>query len=194
MEYIVRHWLPRLCGFIHYENNTPVVRHKRTRKHIGSLDMRVGIISAVQFHPERKDLLLLTISIGHRKMQSITDCPNKVDINDLLTKLVVVVCNLEPYVAYNQISQAHVLKAVSLDDGKQEFLAPHKDSFIGERVFVQLYEMCDPKTISYEYEWFHRVINDMKTNDKCEATYFDQLLETTAGPVTVESLKITYIQ
>jgi hypothetical protein len=93
------------------------------------------------------------------------------------------------------MSEAMVLAASiekSPEETVVELLDPPANSKIGERIQVEGYTKkgLEPDAvINPKHKLYPDVVADLKTNNAKVATYKDAVFSTTAGPVTVASLK-----
>jgi len=98
------------------------------------LDLRVGKIINVQEHENADKLYIIEVDLGSKKRKLVAGLKPYYKPEELLGKLCVVFCNLEPAVIRGVESEGMVLAAVS-EDGKQVvLLQPEKDIELGSKI------------------------------------------------------------
>ncbi|MBU1113387.1 MAG: hypothetical protein KKH93_05895 [Candidatus Omnitrophica bacterium] len=80
------------------------------------LDLRVGKILAVEPHPNAEKLYLVTVDIGEKTLSLVAGIKPFYPAEDLISKYVVVLINLEPKTIRGVLSQGMILAAQSPDD------------------------------------------------------------------------------
>lgn len=121
--------------------------------------------------------------------------------DQLLNRLVVVLCNLKPAKMKGIESQGMVLCASVAEPRQVEPLDPPVDSQIGDRVFVEGYSAGTPNSenkenSSQEYEILNpkkkawdKIQVDLLTSSSCAAEWRSNPLLTTKGNITTKSMK-----
>ncbi len=80
------------------------------------LDLKVGKISEVNFHPDAEKLYLLKVDLGDKVVQVVAGIKPFYSPEQLENKLVVVLTNLEPKDVRGVLSEGMVLAAQGKDD------------------------------------------------------------------------------
>lgn len=103
-----------------------------TYEQFSKLDIRVGLVEAVEKVPKADKLLKLTVDIGAEKRTIVAGLAEYYDENDLLGKKIIVLANLAPRKLRGVESQGMLLAA---DDGKSvKFLTPESDLPPGSKI------------------------------------------------------------
>ena len=82
--------------------------------------------------------------------------------------------------------------AAKHEDGRVELVAPPDEAKLGEMVTIEGMDVEEawvpwaPNRVNNKKVW-QAVAADLKTNDGCQVTWKDQLLNTSAGPCAVAS-------
>jgi Putative tRNA binding domain/Anticodon binding domain of methionyl tRNA ligase len=112
-------------------------------------------------------------------------------IEDLLNRLVVVVCNLAPSKMKGFASCGMVLavKSGSVDASVIELLDPPVDAIVGERVHIEgLVGVPLPSNRVKKLKIWEEVVADLRTDRGGVACWQERPLVTSAGPVTSRTL------
>ena len=96
------------------------------------LDMRVGKILDVLYHPQADKLYVLKVDIGERCIQLVAGLRPFYSQQELKDKLIIVVTNLEPKTIRGEKSEGMLL-AVSADKGVY-LIVPEKDVDPGSKI------------------------------------------------------------
>jgi len=137
---------------------------------VSRLDFRIGKIIAAKRHPDADSLYVEEIDIGEEKNRTV--CSGLVrflGLEDLHGKTVVLLCNLKPAKMRGITSEAMVMCASTPD--KVEVLVPPPGSKPGERIVFDGYEGKPDAELNPKKKIFEQIAPDLKTNDKCVATY-----------------------
>lgn len=156
---------------------------------ISCLDIRVGVIVSVEKHPDADTLYIEKVDLGEKEHRTVVSgLVNYLTIEELQNRKVVLVCNLKPVKMRGVESQAMLLCA--FDGSIVEPLDPHSDSVIGERVYVEGYDLQAPDgLLNPKKKVFEQIQLDLSTSHDCIATYKDTPLRTSAGEIKTKSLK-----
>lgn len=87
------------------------------------LDLRVGRILEVKYHPKADKLYILNVDIGEKTIQIVAGLRQFYNPEDLKNRLIVVVVNLEPKEIRGFISEGMLLAAQGKDN-KISIIAP----------------------------------------------------------------------
>ncbi|KAJ8566053.1 hypothetical protein K7X08_030530 [Anisodus acutangulus] len=143
---------------------------------ISRLDIRVGLITKAQKHPDADSLYVEEIDVGEL-------CPEL-----LLNRKVCVLCNLKPASMRGIKSQAMVLAASNSNHTKVELVEPPKDAVIGERVTFPGFDGEPDSVLNPKKKvWETRQV-DFHTNKELVAFYKDVPFTTSVGICKVASI------
>ncbi len=98
------------------------------------LDLRVGKIINVQEHENADKLYILEVDLGSERRKLVAGLKPYYKPEELLGKLCVVFCNLEPAVIRGVKSEGMILAAVSEDSKHVVLLQPEKDIELGSKI------------------------------------------------------------
>jgi aminoacyl tRNA synthase complex-interacting multifunctional protein 1 len=157
---------------------------------ISKLDIRVGLIENAWEHLEADKLYCEEINIGEesgvsRNIASGLKAHYKLD--DMIGKKVLVLANLKSRKLVGFASHGMVLCACKYGDAEDgsddvvEFVIPHEDSNIGDRVLCEGYENGEPATENavIKKKMLKAIFPDLKINNDGIAVYKDKPLFTT---------------
>ena len=156
---------------------------------ISKLDIRVGLIENAWEHEEADKLYCEEINIGEesgpRNIASGLKAHYK--LNDMIGKKVLVLANLKSRKLVGFASHGMVLCACKYGDAEDgsddvvEFVIPHEDSNIGDRVLCEGYENGEPATENavIKKKMLKAIFPDLKINNDGIAVYKDKQLFTT---------------
>merc|ERR1712110_115657 len=153
---------------------------------IGRLQMKVGRITSISVHESVPSLYVEQIDLGEDAPRTVVSkLAEKVPIEQMKNRLVVVGANLQPAELQGVVSQGLVFCA-SIGENV-EVLTPPEGATVGEEITIE----GVPTDFSEEVnsKVFSRAIKGLITNDQCVACYKEAPLQTSKGPVTVSSLK-----
>lgn len=126
------------------------------------------------------------IDLGEESTRTVVSkLAEKVPIDQMLNRLVVVGSNLQPVELQGVVSQGLVFCA-SIGEAV-EVLSPPTDAVVGEVISIEGVATDHKETVARKI--FERAIKGLQTNDNCVACYKDVPLTTSKGPITVSSLK-----
>jgi len=186
--------LPYTNFIVNYENKEHKEKKKDNKQNeenkeihlMSKLDIRVGKVVSLTENTQGDKLYNEEIDVGNGEIRKIASgLRGLVDKNDLLNTLVVVICNLEPRNLKGWQSHGMILCA-SGADGKVEPLRPPKDSNPGDLVFIG--DLPREPVPDKKCPW-KKVVNDLKVNDKKQATYKNELIwHTDKGDIVTTTL------
>ena len=140
---------------------------------MSKLDIRVGKVISITENTQGDKLYNEEIDVGNGEIRKIASgLRGLVDKNDLLNTLVIVICNLQPRNLKGWESHGMILCATG-PDKKIEPLRPPKDSNPGDKVFIG--DLPRQPETDKKCPW-SKVVNDLKVNDKKQATYKNELI------------------
>ncbi|PIA51040.1 hypothetical protein AQUCO_01100100v1 [Aquilegia coerulea] len=154
---------------------------------VTALDVRVGLITKVQKHPDADSLYVEEIDVGDGSPRTIVSGLVKfIPMEEMLNRKVCVLCNLKPAKMRGVMSDGMVLAASNDDHTKVELVEPPISACVGERVTFPGFE-GDPND-SYINKIFEKVQPDLHTDTELVACYRDVPFTTSAGVCKVSSI------
>jgi len=160
-------------------------------------DVRVGKIIECGPQPESEKLYIEKIDLGEPEgpRTILSGLNGKIPIDEMLSGLVIVFANLKPRPLAGTMSNGMVMCASNEDHSVVELVRPPEGSKPGDRIQItgnpilgqpvseERQEILNPKK-----KYSERFLDNLKTNDKCEATYNGITLQTSAGVLKAKSL------
>ncbi|OEU08594.1 nucleic acid-binding protein, partial [Fragilariopsis cylindrus CCMP1102] len=154
------------------------------------LDIRVGVIEKAWEHVDADKLYCEEINIGEEEPRNIASgLKAHYQLEEMIGKKVLVVANLKARKLVGFASHGMILCACQYgeaEDGSEdvvEFVIPHADAKIGDRVFCEGYENngAPPATENavIKKKMLKVIFPDLKINQDGIAVYKDQPLFTT---------------
>ncbi|KAM1689876.1 hypothetical protein TB2_031128 [Malus domestica] len=156
---------------------------------ISRLDIRVGLITKAQKHPDADSLYVEDIDVGEGQTRTVVSGLVKyIPLEKMQNRKVCVLCNLKPANMRGIKSEAMVLAASNSDHTTVELVEPPEGAQVGERVTFPGFvgepdEILNPKKKVWE-----TLQVDLHTNSELVACYKDVPLTTSAGVCTVSSV------
>ena len=158
---------------------------------VAILDIRVGLIVAVERHPEADGLYVEQIDLGEGAPRTVVSGLVKhVPIEQMRNRKVIVLCNLKPSKLKNVESQAMVLCGKARDEpcSKIEIIDPPAGAAVGERIAFagvsgEPLDVLPPKKKLWEKLQPH-----FEISAGCVPTFQGLSFDTSAGACTVASL------
>lgn len=156
---------------------------------ISRLDIRVGLITKAQKHPDADSLYVEDIDVGEGQTRTVVSGLVKyIPLEKMQNRKVCVLCNLKPANMRGIKSEAMVLAASNSDHTTVELVEPPEGAQVGERVTFAGFvgepdEILNPKKKVWE-----TLQVDLHTNTELVACYKDVPLTTSAGVCTVSSI------
>jgi methionyl-tRNA synthetase len=98
------------------------------------IDLRVGKIISAEDHPNADKLYVIEVDLGKEKRKLVAGLKAYYKPKELVGKLCVVFCNLEPAVLRGVKSEGMILAAVSEDKKDVKIIQPAKDIELGSRI------------------------------------------------------------
>ena len=168
---------------------------------VTALDIRVGMISNVQNHPESDKLYYEDIDIGGGETKVVCSGLREYMTAEQLAGPCLVVCNLKGRKMAGIASEAMVLAAMSEDGKTVEMLQPPADTPVGERVSFDDMEQGTAATPNQLNKGAGKKALEallapggFKTNGSKQATWRAHTMLTSKGPVVVPTLADSLIK
>lgn len=176
----------RWYGSIRVAEESPKIRKA---SNVGHLDMRVGKVIEINTDPRFKEFRILRVNIGKENRLVGTT----LEIADqLLNKHVILLCNVETEEFLDLKFHGIIMSANNGD--QREPLAPPADAIPGDLVCCEGYTQRPAKPTLTGLLLLNSVQPRLRTNGDLIACYDTVPLEIPSkGPITVESLKDTFI-
>jgi len=153
---------------------------------IGRLQMKVGRITSIAVHESVPSLYVEQIDLGEDAPRTVVSkLAEKVPIEQMKDRLVVVGANLQPAELQGVVSQGLVFCASIGED--VEVLTPPEGATVGEEITIEGVATDFSEEVNRKV--FSRAVKGLATNDECVACYKGAPLSTSKGVVTVTSLK-----
>lgn len=159
--------------------------------HISKVDLRVGRVMEVNYHPERDTLYVEKIDLGEASgPRTIVSGLSKYMTREELTgKLVVIAANMKPAKFAGIVSQGMILAASNEDKSVIEVLEAPDDALVGESITFEGFESHPDLILNPKQKVMEKCAVDFSTSEDLVATFQNVSFLTSAGPVTVRSLK-----
>nr|DAD23988.1 TPA_asm: hypothetical protein HUJ06_025451 [Nelumbo nucifera] len=156
---------------------------------ISRLDIRVGIITKVQKHPDADSLYVEEIDVGEGSPRTVVSGLVKyIPLEEMQNRKVCVLCNLKPATMRGVKSQAMVLAASNSDHTKVELVDPPQSAPVGERLTFPGYEGEADGVLNPKKKVWETVQVDLHTDNELVARYKDVAFTTSAGVCKVASI------
>ncbi|XP_008232512.2 PREDICTED: probable methionine--tRNA ligase [Prunus mume] len=156
---------------------------------ISRLDIRVGLITKAQKHPDADSLYIQEIDVGEGQTRTVVSGLVKyIPIEEMQNRKVCVLCNLKPATMRGIKSQAMVLAASNSDHATVELVNPPKAAQVGERVTFPGFAGEPDEVLNPKKKVWESLQVDLHTNTDLVACYRDIPLTTSAGVCTVSSI------
>jgi len=163
--------------------------------------LRVAKIVECEKHPDSDKLYVEKIDVGEGELRTIgSGLQPYCTMEDMLSGLCVVFANLKPKKLGGIPSNGMVMCASSADHSQCEILRPAEGSKIGERVQlvgnpIEGQELSNEPTalLNPKKKIQEKFSEFIKTDGECKATYNGIRLTTSAGPLSVPTLKDCFI-
>jgi tyrosyl-tRNA synthetase len=162
---------------------------------ISRLELRVGRIVKAEKHPDADTLYVEAVDVGEKEPRTVISGFAKfLSLEELVDKMVVLVCNMKPQNMRGIKSQAMVLAAFSND--RIDLLVPPEGSMPGDKVYCEAYsKLGDPDAVlNPKKKVFEKIQPDLKTSEELVVEYRGQPLITAKGVVRVKSLSGAFIK
>nr|XP_016478698.1 PREDICTED: probable methionine--tRNA ligase [Nicotiana tabacum] len=156
---------------------------------ISRLDIRVGLITKAQKHPNADSLYVEEIDVGEALPRTVVSgLVNYIPLEEMQNRKVCILCNLKPVSMRGIKSQAMVLAASNSDHTKVELVEPPKDAAIGERITFPGFDGEPDDVLNNKKKIWETVQLDLHTNKELVACYKDLPFTTSSGICKVASI------
>ncbi|WJZ87791.1 hypothetical protein VitviT2T_007143 [Vitis vinifera] len=156
---------------------------------ISRLDIRVGLITKVQKHPDADSLYVEEIDVGEGSTRTVVSGLVKfIPLEEMQNRKVCVLCNLKPATMRGIKSQAMVLAASNSEHTKVELVEPPQSAAVGERVTFPGFEGEPDDVLNPKKKVWETLQVDLRTDSELVALYKDVPFTTTAGICKVSSI------
>ncbi|KAG8369642.1 hypothetical protein BUALT_Bualt14G0034800 [Buddleja alternifolia] len=156
---------------------------------VSRLDIRVGLITKAQKHPDADSLYVEEIDIGEPQPRTVVSgLVQYIPLEEMQNRKVCVLCNLKPANMRGIKSQAMVLAASNSDHTKVELVEPPQGAVVGERVTFPGHEGLADDVLNPKKKVFETVQVDLHTDKELVACYKDLPFTTSAGVCRVSSI------
>ncbi|KAL7098311.1 hypothetical protein ACP275_09G008800 [Erythranthe tilingii] len=171
------------------ETKTKVSAPAEAEISISRLDIRVGLITKAQKHPDADSLYVEEIDIGEPQPRTVVSGLVKyIPLEEMQNRKVCVLCNLKPAAMRGIKSQAMVLAASNNDHTKVELVEPPQGAVVGERVTFQGFEGLPDDVLNPKKKVWETLQVDLLTDKELVACYKDLPFTTSAGVCKVSSI------
>ncbi|XP_071695811.1 probable methionine--tRNA ligase [Rutidosis leptorrhynchoides] len=156
---------------------------------ISRLDIRVGVITQVQKHPDADSLYVEKIDVGEDQPRTVVSGLVKfIRLEDLQNRKVCVLCNLKPATMRGIKSQAMVLCASTSDHTKVELVEPPASAVVGERVTFSGFSGEPDEVLNPKRKVWETLQVDLHTDKDFVACFKHLAFNTSAGVCKVSSI------
>ncbi|KAL7238031.1 hypothetical protein ACSBR2_004181 [Camellia fascicularis] len=156
---------------------------------ISRLDIRVGLITKAQKHPDADSLYVEEIDVGEGQPRTVVSGLVKyIPLEDMQNRKVCVLCNLKPATMRGIKSQAMVLAASNSDHTKVELVEPPHSAAVGERVTFPGFKGDPDDVLNPKKKVWETLQVDLHTDSQLVACYKDLPFTTSAGICKVSSI------
>ncbi|XP_071706098.1 probable methionine--tRNA ligase [Rutidosis leptorrhynchoides] len=156
---------------------------------ISRLDIRVGIITQVEKHPDADSLYVEKIDVGEEQPRTVVSGLVKfIPLEEMQNRKVCVLCNLKPATMRGIKSQAMVLCASTSDHTKVELVEPPASAVIGERVTFSGFSGEPDDILNPKKKVWETLQLDLHTDKDLVACFKDLPFNTSAGVCKVSSI------
>ncbi|KAG6574842.1 Methionine--tRNA ligase, cytoplasmic, partial [Cucurbita argyrosperma subsp. sororia] len=156
---------------------------------ITRLDIRVGLITKAQKHPDADSLYVEEIDVGEAQPRTVVSgLVNYIPLQEMQNRKVCVLCNLKPASMRGIKSQAMVLAASNSDHTKVELVEPPKDANVGERIKFPGFEGEPEDVLNPKKKVWETLQVDLAINTEGVACFKDIPFNTSAGICKVPSI------
>ncbi|KAM3624194.1 uncharacterized protein V6R79_020530 [Siganus canaliculatus] len=149
---------------------------------VSRLDLRVGRIITAEKHPDADSLYVEQVDVGEPSPRTVVSGLVKhIPVDQMQNRMAILMCNLKPAKMRGVVSQAMVMCASSPD--KVEILDPPSGAVPGDRITFQGFPGEPDKELNPKKKVWEQVQPDLRTDDKCVATYKGAAFEVTGKGV-----------
>jgi len=156
---------------------------------IARIDIRVGLITNVQKHPDADSLYVEEIDVGEpAKRTVVSGLVKYIPLEEMRNRKVLVVCNLKPAAMRGIKSQAMVLAASNDDHTIVELVSPPENAPVGERLKFPGFDGEPDEVLNPKKKIWETVQPDLHTTTDLIACYKGVPFTTSAGVCKVSSV------
>ncbi|CAM8921188.1 unnamed protein product [Rhodiola kirilowii] len=156
---------------------------------ISRLDIRVGLITKAQRHPDADSLYVEEIDVGEPQPRTVVSGLVKyIPLEEMQNRKVCVLCNLKPASMRGIKSQAMVLAASNIDGTKVELVEPPETAIVGERVTFPGFDGEPDSMLNPKKKVWETLQVDFRTDSGLVARFKDLPFTTSAGVCQVASI------
>ncbi|XP_056168384.1 probable methionine--tRNA ligase isoform X1 [Syzygium oleosum] len=157
---------------------------------ITRLDIRVGLITKVQKHPDADSLYVEEIDVGEGQNRTVVSGLVKyIPLEEMQNRKVCVLCNLKPATMRGIKSQAMVLCASNKENTKVEFIEPPESAKVGERVTFPGFEGAPDDVLNPKKKVWETLQPDLHTDSGLIAHFKNIPFTTSAGVCKASSIQ-----
>ncbi|KAK4766670.1 hypothetical protein SAY87_008312 [Trapa incisa] len=157
---------------------------------ISRVDIRVGLITKVQKHPDADSLYVEEIDVGEVQCRTVVSgLVNYIPIEEMQNRKVCVICNLKPASMRGVKSHAMVLAASDSEHTKVELVDPPEGARVGERLTFPGFEGEPDDVLNPKKKVWETVQPDLSTDSYLVARYKGVPFTTSAGICKVSSIR-----
>eukprot|EP00262_Sarcandra_glabra_P020927 TRINITY_DN8529_c0_g2_i4.p1 TRINITY_DN8529_c0_g2~~TRINITY_DN8529_c0_g2_i4.p1 ORF type:complete len:812 (+),score=143.20 TRINITY_DN8529_c0_g2_i4:37-2436(+) len=156
---------------------------------VSRLNIRVGLITKVQKHPDADSLYVEEIDVGEESPRTVVSGLVKyVTLKEMQNRKVCVLCNLKPATMRGIKSHAMVLAASNEDHTVVELVDPPESAPVGERVTFPGFDGEPDDVLNPKKKIWEIVQTNLHSNAERVACYKDVPFTTSAGVCKVASI------
>ncbi|KAF8014283.1 hypothetical protein BT93_H0195 [Corymbia citriodora subsp. variegata] len=157
---------------------------------ITRLDIRVGLITKVQKHPDADSLYVEEIDVGEGQNRTVVSGLVKyIPLEEMQNRKVCVLCNLKPATMRGIKSHAMVLCASNKENTKVEFIEPPESAKVGERVTFPGFEGAPDDVLNPKKKVWETLQPDLHTDSGLVAHFKNIPFTTSAGVCKASSIQ-----
>lgn len=157
---------------------------------ITRLDIRVGLITKVQKHPDADSLYVEEIDVGEDQNRTVVSGLVKhIPLEEMQNRKVCVLCNLKPATMRGIKSQAMVLCASNKENTKVELIEPPESAKVGERVTFPGFEGAPDDVLNPKKKVWETLQPDLHTDSGLVAHFKNIPFTTSAGVCKASSIQ-----
>ncbi|XP_031504508.1 probable methionine--tRNA ligase [Nymphaea colorata] len=157
---------------------------------VARLDIRVGLITKAQKHPDADSLYVEEIDVGEACPRTVVSGLVKyIPLEEMQNRKVCVLCNLKPAAMRGIKSQAMVLAASNNDHTIVELVDPPESACVGERVRFPGFDGSPDDVLNPKKKVWETVQVDLRTTEDLVACYKDVPFTTSGGVCKVSSIR-----
>ena len=144
---------------------------------VSKLDLRVGLIVSAKKHPDADKQYVEEVNVGDEDGKTrtvVSGLVNYMPVEAIQNRLAIFLCNLKPAKIRGVMSEAMLICACTPE--KVELLDPPSGCVPGDRVTCTQFPGKPEPLLNPKKKIWETVKPDMKTNNKCVASFKGQVL------------------